>query len=108
MVCRFGSQSTSRRYEARLIDDLTGCIPPYDKFIMAGPKDPQSVVDRVKQETGLDCAVVDVNDKSHYLGLVVLAMSDPTLKGVIEEALIDNPTGNSIEQTPLVLIRQRS
>ena len=94
------------RYEAKLMDDLTGCIPPYDKFIMPGPSDPQSVVERVKQETGLECAIVDVNDKSHYLGLVILAATVDTLKGVITAALIDNPTGNAIEQTPLVLIRQ--
>ena len=29
------------RYEANLLDDLTGCIPPYDKFIMPGPMSPQ-------------------------------------------------------------------
>eukprot|EP00959_Pyramimonas_sp_CCMP1952_P248958 5204234-Pyramimonas_sp.AAC.1 len=92
-------------YEANLIDDLTGCIPPYDKFIMPGPAEPEAVVARVKAETGLECAIVDVNDKSHYLGMVIVASTDPTLNEVIKDALVDNPTGNAIEQTPLVLIR---
>ena len=63
-------------------------------------------MERVKAETGLECAVVDVNDKSKYLGLVILASTAERLKSVITAALIDNPTGNAIEQTPLVLIRQ--
>mmetsp|Transcript_35264 Transcript_35264/g.59436 ORF Transcript_35264/g.59436 Transcript_35264/m.59436 type:complete len:469 (+) Transcript_35264:194-1600(+) len=92
-------------YEAKLIDDLTGCIPPYDKFIMPGPAEPAKVAARVKAETGLECAIVDVNDKSHYLGMVILACTDPALEDIIRKALIDNPTGNAIEQTPLVLIR---
>jgi hypothetical protein len=65
----------------------------------------QAVVDRVKAETGLDCAVVDVNDKSHYMGLCIVAATSKSLHAVLERALIDNPTGNAIEQTPLVLIR---
>ena len=87
------------------MDDLTGCIPPYDKFIMPGPQHPQAVVDRVKAETGLECAVVDVNDKSRYLGLCVVAATCRSLHATLQRALVDNPTGNAIEQTPLVLIR---
>ncbi|CDM97409.1 conserved protein of unknown function [Limnospira indica PCC 8005] len=48
--------------QARLIDDVTGTLPPYDQFIVLGPEDPQGVVNRIRQATGLEAAIVDVND----------------------------------------------
>lgn len=48
--------------QARLIDDVTGTLPPYDQFIVLGPHQPQVVVDQIKARTGLETAIVDVND----------------------------------------------
>eukprot|EP00271_Cylindrocystis_brebissonii_P003595 TRINITY_DN14740_c0_g1_i1.p2 TRINITY_DN14740_c0_g1~~TRINITY_DN14740_c0_g1_i1.p2 ORF type:complete len:185 (-),score=23.69 TRINITY_DN14740_c0_g1_i1:272-826(-) len=88
--------------QARLIDDVTGTLPPYDQFITLGPLRPQETVDMLKERTGIDVAVVDVNDLKK---VQILAASD----GVDHEALIaalrNNPAGNSDEQTPLVLVR---
>jgi len=88
--------------QARLIDDVTGTLPPYDQFIVLGPEDPQGVVDRVQKETGLACAIVDVND----LGAVkILASSSGVSDAILTEALMSNPAGNADEQTPVVLVR---
>lgn len=88
--------------QARLIDDVTGTLPPYDQFIVLGPDDPQRVVDAIQRETGLAAAIVDVND----LGAVkVLAATPDVSIPVLNQALAKNPAGNANEQTPVVLIR---
>jgi hypothetical protein len=88
--------------QARLIDDVTGTIPPYDKFIVLGPDNPQAVCDQIRDETGLEVAVVDVNDLRR---VKILAATDGVSYQFLEQALISNPAGNANEQTPLVLIR---
>jgi hypothetical protein len=88
--------------QARLIDDVTGTLPPYDQFIVLGPENPQQVVDRIYQETGLGAAIVDVNDLK---AVKILAASAGVSLSLLEQALISNPAGNADEQTPLVLIR---
>ncbi|KKI98319.1 hypothetical protein [Prochlorothrix hollandica] len=88
--------------QARLIDDVTGTLPPYDQFIVLGPADPQGVVDRVQRETGLACAIVDVND---LRAVKILASSSGVSDAILTEALLSNPAGNADEQTPVVLVR---
>lgn len=88
--------------QARLIDDVTGTLPPYDQFIVLGPKNPQQVVDQIKQETGIAAAIVDVNDLK---AVKILAVTSGIKPDVLAQALISNPAGNADEQTPLVLIR---
>jgi hypothetical protein len=89
-------------YQANLIDDVTGTIPPYDKFIVMGPNQPLQLCEQIKQETGLDAAVVDVNDLRR---VKILAASAGVDQDFLAEALISNPAGNGNEQTPVVLIR---
>jgi hypothetical protein len=88
--------------QARLIDDVTGTLPPYDQFIVLGPQNPQQVVDEIERETGLAAAIVDVND---LRAVKILAASSGVAPGFLEQALIRNPAGNANEQTPVVLIR---
>jgi hypothetical protein len=88
--------------QARLIDDVTGTLPPYDKFIVLGPDDPQGLCDRIRQETGLAAAIVDVND---LRAVKILAATSDALPSLLKKALITNPAGNANEQTPVVLIR---
>lgn len=88
--------------QARLIDDVTGTLPPYDQFIVLGPDQPQRVVDQIQQETGLGAAIVDVND---LRAVKILAASSGVSQPLLEQALITNPAGNADEQTPIVLIR---
>ena len=91
--------------QARLIDDVTGTLPPYDQFIVLGPENPQEVVDRIKRETGLQAAIVDVNDLK---AVKVLAATSGVSMELLEEGLRSNPAGNSDERTPVVLIRPAS
>ena len=88
--------------QARLIDDVTGTLPPFDQFIVLGPKSPQKVVQQIYQETRLNAAIVDVNDLK---AVKILAATPEVNCKFLERALIDNPAGNADEQTPLVLIR---
>ncbi|MFM2430292.1 MAG: hypothetical protein RLZZ511_1505 [Cyanobacteriota bacterium] len=89
-------------YQANLIDDVTGTIPPYDKFIVLGPNDPQGLCETIKRETGLEAAIVDVNDLRR---VKILAASAGVDQAFLAQALITNPAGNGNEQTPVVLIR---
>jgi F420-0:gamma-glutamyl ligase len=88
--------------QARLIDDVTGTLPPYDQFIVLGPSQPQAVVELIKRETGLEAAIVDVNDLKQ---VKVLAHTSGVSADLLNDALVHNPAGNSAEQTPIVLIR---
>eukprot|EP00897_Mesotaenium_endlicherianum_P005037 jgi/Mesen1/4561/ME000232S03826 len=88
--------------QARLIDDVTGTLPPYDQFITLGPLNVQSTVDALKAKTGCEVAVVDVNDLKR---VQILAASDGVNHKALAAALIDNPAGNADEQTPLVIVR---
>ncbi len=88
--------------QARLIDDVTGTLPPYDQFIVLGPQQPQQVVERIQQETGLGAAIVDVNDLK---AVKILAATSDVSQTILEQSLRSNPAGNADEQTPVVLIR---
>ena len=88
--------------QARLIDDVTGTLPPYDQFIVLGPENPQEVVDRIQRETGMASAIVDANDLKAVKILAATAGLSPAF---LEQALKSNPAGNADERTPLVLIR---
>ena len=91
--------------QARLIDDVTGTLPPYDQFIVLGPENPQAVVDRIQRETGLAIAIVDAND---LRAVKILAATSGLSPAFLEQALKSNPAGNADERTPLVLIRPAS
>ncbi len=88
--------------QARLVDDVTGTLPPYDQFIVLGPQNPQAVVDEIKRETGLACAIVDVNDLRR---VKVLSSTAGVSEDFLNNALRSNPAGNADEQTPVVLLR---
>lgn len=90
-------------YQARLIDDVTGTMPPFDKHIVPGPNNPVEVSEKIKNATGtFGACIADVNDlkRSHILG---------TSKGVdadlVAKILIDNPFGNDSQRTPICIIK---
>ncbi len=89
--------------QARLIDDITGTTPPYDKSIVLGPIDTKSFCLKASKELQVNVAVVDVND----LGRVkILSTNNFDNNTIIKRALSSNPAGNANQQTPLVLIRK--
>ena len=89
--------------QTRLIDDVTGTMPPFDKHIVLGPEDPDGVSQAIKERLGCYGAVVaDVNDlKRSY----VLGGSPGVDLRKVEKMLIDNPFGNASQKTPIVVIK---
>jgi len=76
-------------------------MPPFDKSVVLGPKEPKKLVEEIKKHTGLDATIVDAND----LGKVDVLASTLDDNDVIVKALRHNPQGNADEQTPIVIIR---
>jgi hypothetical protein len=87
---------------AELIDDITGTMPPFDKYIVAGPAEPERVVARIKERTGMEAAIVDANDLKRAM---VLAVTPGIQAAEVSRLLLDNPFGNAAEQTPIVVLR---
>lgn len=79
-------------------------LPPYNEYVVLGPTDPQKVADEVTAKTGVQLAIVDIND----LGGNVLGSTAKNLsKEQIADILRDNPLGQSAEQTPMGIIRKK-
>jgi len=92
--------------KARSIDGPTSnTIPPLNKCVVLGPKDPDKVAMAIEKKLHIPCLIVDVND----LGQDILGFSNNSLKKkrkLFEKILSDNPLGQGHEQTPLGLIRE--
>jgi hypothetical protein len=89
--------------QARLIDDVTGTMPPYDKHIVLGPKHASLVANSIKEGTGcFGAAIADVNDLKRSCVLGCSEGVDPRL---VEKILIDNPFGNASQKTPICIIK---
>ena len=88
--------------QARLVDDVTGTLPPYDNFVVVGPERADDVCAAITAATGLAAAIVDAND----LGKVdVVGATDGVPHELVKAALTANPAGNGDESTPIVIIR---
>jgi hypothetical protein len=85
-------------------DGYTGTMPPYERAIVFAPRDADGFARSVLERTGIACAVVDANDLGRAK---VLGRSRGVRAMVVETALLDNPHGNSDEQTPLVVLKWR-
>lgn len=89
--------------QARLIDDVTGTMPPYDKHIVYGPHNPAQVAaDIVRGTKAYGAAVADVNDLKRAC---VLGVSQGVDADAVAKILIDNPFGNGSQKTPIVVIK---
>ncbi len=89
--------------QAALVDDVTGTLPPFDKYIVMGPARPREVVERIGRALGAEVAIVDVNDLG---GVAILAATHRVDRKALTEALRPNPAGNADEQTPIVVVRE--
>lgn len=86
------------------IDGYTGTLPPYERHIVFGPKDPNAVAKTIADECGVAVAIVDANDLKVA---EVLGASDGVNREAVRACLIENPHGNSDEQTPIVVLKFR-
>ncbi len=93
----------ARCRQASLIDDVTGTMPPFDKCLVYGPANADTVCQSIKESTGAYGAVIaDVNDLKRA---AVLGHSEGLDPVQIARILIDNPFGNASQKTPIVIIK---
>jgi len=85
-------------------DGYTGTMPPYERAIVLAPRDPAGFAQSLRERTGAEAAVVDANDlgKAKVLGNSTGVRADR-----VAEALLENPHGNSDQQTPVVVLKWR-
>jgi F420-0:gamma-glutamyl ligase len=89
--------------QAALVDDITGTIPPFDKYIVLGPEKPDQVVRDIKKRFGVEAAIIDANDLGRSQ---ILAKTSKVKTALLLDVFQKNPAGNANEQTPLVIVRQ--
>jgi len=92
--------------KARAIDGPTRhTIPPYNKAVVLGPKDPDRVAARLQALLGVDAevAVVDINDIG---GNILGSTLDKAGERRLVQILGDNPLGQGHQSTPLGIIRR--
>jgi hypothetical protein len=79
-------------------------MPPYERAIVFAPRDPDGFASALRDRIGVESAVVDANDLKRAK---VLGASPSVDRAALEKALVENPHGNSDEQTPLVVLKWR-
>ena len=92
-------------YKARSIDgpcDYT--LPPYNEYVVLGPAEPDETAKKMSQRLGgIKVAITDINDLEGQ----ILGTSDPSMdRDLLVKILKDNPLGQSLEQTPIGIIRK--
>ncbi|MFT3799115.1 coenzyme F420-0:L-glutamate ligase [Microbacterium sp.] len=91
--------------KARAIDGPTsGTIPPYNRAVVLGPKEPAKVAAHLKALIGgqAEVAVVDINDiGGNILGSTLDKAGEQRLVRILK----DNPLGQGHQSTPLGVIR---
>ncbi|WP_243174869.1 coenzyme F420-0:L-glutamate ligase [Desulfofundulus sp. TPOSR] len=88
--------------ELAFIDDIAGTMWPYERHIILGPHKPDKIVAAIKEDTGAEVVIADVND---IKCVDILAATSPASVKIAKEALVDNPFGNDDQQTPIVVIK---
>jgi UDP-N-acetylmuramoyl-tripeptide--D-alanyl-D-alanine ligase len=86
------------------IDGYTGTMPPFERHIVLGPREPDAAATRIAQACGAHAAVVDANDLKK---VEVLGASERVDRDAVRECLRHNPHGNSDQQTPVVVLKYR-
>ena len=91
-------------YRAESIDGPTPyTLPPYNKYVVLGPEDPDKVAREVAERIGQKCIIIDVNDLT---GKILGASDDSLDRELLPRILKDNPLGQSAQQTPMGIIRE--
>lgn len=90
-------------YKARSIDGpCHNTIPPYNHYVVLGPKEPDKVAERIAKSIGYPTIIVDINDlEGQILGVSHKDMD----KELFVRILKDNPLGQDNQQTPMGIIR---
>lgn len=86
------------------IDDVARTMWPFEKYIILGPQNPKEIVKKIKERTGAEAAIVDVNDAYR---VDILAATEAVDSQSLIESLLDNPFGNEDQQTPFVVLKRQ-
>lgn len=78
-------------------------LPPSDKSAKLPPKNPQKIVNHLSKKYNQQFVIIDAND----YGVSILAASDGIDRNLIKKIFVDNPMGQSQEQTPIIIVRKR-
>lgn len=90
--------------KAASIDGPTpNTIPPYNQYVVLGPKDPNDVANKIAKRINHPTFIVDIND----LGGNILGNSSNIPNDLIVRILKDNPLGQNDESTPIGIIRKK-
>jgi hypothetical protein len=89
--------------ELAKIDDIAGTLPPFDDYIVLGPKKPKEITDKIYEKTGITTAIADIND---IKCVDILAITGEISEEQIIDILRNNPLGNDDQQTPLVVLKK--
>lgn len=91
--------------QARMMDaEHTMGVKEFYECVIPGPADPPGTVRRLKQATGMDVAIVDVNDI--YPPWCIASTVSAAQARLLERSLTDNPLGQGDELTPLGIWRK--
>lgn len=91
--------------QAALVDAATTSpVPPYDKCVIKGPKDPGKVTQSIFAATGIECVIMDINDIG---GSWAIGATKNVNKKLVEKIMKDNPQGQGDELTPFCIIRKQ-
>jgi hypothetical protein len=90
--------------QARMMDaEHTMGVGEFYECVVPGPRAPRQTCRELKAQTGMEIAIVDVND---VFPPWCVASTLPRLKErLLEQTLADNPLGQGNEQTPLGIWR---
>lgn len=79
-------------------------FPEYSEFGILLPKDPNYVCNKIYKQTGIKTVIIDAND----FGVDVLGKTDSIEESndQLKNILKDNPSGQSKQQTPIILVRK--
>lgn len=77
----------------------------YKKLALINPENAQELCDDLYQKIGIPVVLMDANDIQR--DMLAKNRSFPLTDEQIQDALIDNPSGQGDELTPLILIRPR-
>ena len=78
-------------------------LPPYNKYAKKAPLKPNKVAREMKNKLGNEFIVLDAND----LNVDILGKSSKSLDDKFLKALFkDNPLGQSLQQTPIAIVRK--
>jgi hypothetical protein len=103
----FGRRGDFYRIAGHRVSEIDGFNPhtikPFNEFAMLGPEDPPRDAQAIEDATGWPALIMDANN----VNVEILGMSRgvPLTRAEARLLLLDNPIGQSDEQTPIVLVR---